>query len=232
MTTLKSRQKLKSRALAPDFRTVADVLAALGDIPPERVMFHLRPGKATERDLLKNDRMGCPPCELVDGFIVEKAMGQEESILGVRFGRYLDEYAESNDLGYVSGADGLVRLFPGLVRGPDLAFFRWRRPRARVIPNEAISSAVPELAVEILSKSNTREEMDRKLLEYFRAGVRLVWIVDAKHRTVRVHTSATTFIDLKDGDALDGADVLPGFRLPLAKLFARHAKAPKKRKKK
>ena len=77
------------------------------------------------------------------------------------------------------------------------------------------------MAAEILSKSNTPAEMKRKRREYFEAGVKLVWLIDPKTRTANVYTAPEepTFID-RDG-VLDGGNVLPGFKLPLAELFAR-----------
>jgi Uma2 family endonuclease len=83
-----------------------------------------------------------------------------------------------------------------------------------------VPQLAPDLAVEVLSPSNTRAEMARKRGEYFRAGVRLVWEIDPRKRGVRVYTAADQFTDLSAGDALDGGTVLPGFTLPLADLFA------------
>jgi Uma2 family endonuclease len=76
------------------------------------------------------------------------------------------------------------------------------------------------LAVEVLSLSNTAGEMARKRDEYFRAGVRLVWEIDPRARTVRAYTAADQFRDLTAADTLSGDPVLPGFTLPLADLFA------------
>jgi len=83
--------------------------------------------------------------------------------------------------------------------------------------------------VEILSPSNTRKEMARKLGEYFEAGVLLVWVIDPAKRTAEAYTNpdAKTAVDV-----LDGGDVLPGFRLPLAKLFEKLAPGKPARKKK
>jgi Uma2 family endonuclease len=108
----------------------------------------------------------------------------------------------------------------GLVRLPDVGFVSWDRLPGRRVPDEPIPNVVPDLAVEVLSPSNTAREMSRKRGEYFRAGVRLVWEIDPRTRTARVYTSETVFTDLTAGDELDGDPVLPGFRLPLAVLFA------------
>jgi Uma2 family endonuclease len=79
---------------------------------------------------------------------------------------------------------------------------------------------VPDLVIEVLSKGNTPKEMARKLDEYFRAGVRLVWYVNPKKRTVRVYTARNRSVLLLENDTLDGGDVLPGFALSIRDWFA------------
>ena len=74
--------------------------------------------------------------------------------------------------------------------------------------------------VEVLSEGNTRAEMDRKRGEYFRAGVRVVWEIDPRRRTLRVYEAADRYTDLTEADTLAGDPVLPGFRFPLSDLFA------------
>jgi Uma2 family endonuclease len=76
------------------------------------------------------------------------------------------------------------------------------------------------LVVEILSESNTEKEMARKYREYFQAGVQLVWEVDPKTRSVAVYTSPDHSSLLNEAQTLDGGNVLSGFTLPLAQLFA------------
>jgi Uma2 family endonuclease len=159
--------------------------------------------------------------ELVQGVLVEKIMGYPESSLAVRLIVMLGNFVEENDRGNIAGPDGAVRLFSGLVRIPDISFISWDRLPGRQIPSEPILGLVPDLAVEVLSPSNTAEEMERKLGEYFLAGVRLVWLVDPAQRTVRVYTSPEQFVVLTEGDTLDGDSVLPGLALPLKQIFAR-----------
>jgi Uma2 family endonuclease len=113
---------------------------------------------------------------------------------------------------------------------PDVAFISWKQLPNRKYPNEPIASLIPELAVEVLSESNTRGEMERKLREYFFTGTRLVWIVDPVQRTVDVHTAPDRITRLKEGEVLDGGDVLPGFQLPLERLFARVEKTRTRRR--
>jgi len=78
---------------------------------------------------------------------------------------------------------------------------------------------VPSLAVEVISETNTRGEMKRKLKDYFKAGVELVWYVDPKERVVRVYNSEDDCRTLTEHDSLDGASVLPGFQLSVRRLF-------------
>jgi Uma2 family endonuclease len=123
-------------------------------------------------------------------------------------------------MGLVTGADGPVRLMPGVVRLPDGGFFSWDRfPNGRV-PTAPIPPVAPDLAVEVLSESNTPGEMARKRQEYFAAGTRLVWEVDPEARTVVVYTTPEQFTTLNATETLQGGAVLPGFTLALGELFA------------
>lgn len=204
---------------SPTPRTVADLLEQLGDVPPSRVRLAPPPGAAAERDVIEIHGRENRLFELVDGVLVEKAMGFEESRYAVLLAGYLLAFLKDFDLGVVLEADGMMKLLPGIVRIPDVSFLSWARYPKGLRPGE-IPSLAPDLAVEILSPSNTRNEMARKLDEYLRAGVRLVWYVDPKAREVRVHESPEASAVLTAGDVLDGGAVLPGFRLPLSDFFA------------
>ena len=200
--------------------TLADLLKELGGIPPQRIRFHPPPGTATEQDVLDIEARENRLCELVDGVLVEKAMGYLESILAIALGRHLSNFVVPRNLGYVSGEAGMMRLFAGLVRIPDVAFASWERfPEGR-LPEAPIPDLVPDLAVEVLSAGNTPAEMERKRREYFDAGVKLVWLVEPRSRCVTVFTSADEYHDLVQGDVLDAAEVLPGFSLELRHLFS------------
>lgn len=201
----------------PPIRTIAELLHQLGDIPADRVRWNPIPGTATIDDLLRSENEGC---ELVDGTLVEKPMGQEESMLASWIGYYINHLLKAQNLGYATGEQGLVELPDGPVRGPDIAFFSWESIAAKRRPSEPIPLMAPDLAVEVLSPSNTRREMERKRGEYFRSGTRLVWEVDPRARIVRVYTAVDRFADLTEADTLDGGAVLPGFSLPLKNLFA------------
>jgi Uma2 family endonuclease len=200
--------------------TLQDLIKRLGNIPLSRVLVDPPPGSATEADLLEAERRYHRLYELVDGTLVEKGMGYQESLLAVALISFLRAFVVPQNLGVVSGADGAVRLFPGLVRIPDVAFASWDRFPDRKIPEEPIPSLAPDLVIEVLSKSNTRPEMKRKRGEYLDVGVRLVWEVDPKRRKVSVYTPDGAVTVLKASQRLDGGDVLPGFVLELNELFA------------
>jgi Uma2 family endonuclease len=205
----------------PKLRTMADLLEHLGGIPPERVRLQPAPGTATERDILQILQREDLACELIDGVVVEKAMGWMESFLAMRLGHFIQSYLDDHDLGVITGEEGMLRLLPHQIRIPDVAFYSWDHFPNRELPTKPIPPLYPDLAVEVLSEKNTEEEMGRKLREYFKAGTKLAWLVDPKNRAVRVYTSPRKFKLMTEEETLDGGDVLPGFHLPLRKLFAR-----------
>jgi Uma2 family endonuclease len=124
----------------------------------------------------------------------------------------------------------MIRMPANLVRIPDVAFFRWKRFPRRELPDEGAPEIAPDLAVEVVSKSNTPREMERKLGEYFGAGVKLVWFIDPQARTATVYTSPTRSRVLTVDDSLDGGKVLPGFSLAVSSLFANLENRSRKRK--
>jgi Uma2 family endonuclease len=218
------------------FPTFADVQERLGHIPESRILSYPAPGTATVQDLLDHSITGDRGHELVDGILVQKAMGFRDDYLGSWLIHLLLTYLDTHNLGAVSGAQGLIRFKLDLVRVPDVSFIRWdsvEDPDEIENPAGAFLEYPPDLAVEVLSPSNTRKEMEIKLGEYARAGVKLVWYVDPERKEVDVFPKANakrkkTFIL---ADTLDGGDVLPGFTLPVAKIFEKRAPAPKPGKK-
>jgi Uma2 family endonuclease len=200
--------------------TLADLIDDLGGISPSRILRHPAPGTATEEDVRNFVERKVSLCELVDGVLVEKAMGFRESILALALVEILKPFVRQHNLGLVSGEAGLVRLAPGLVRGPGVAFFSWVRIPGGCVPNQPIPDLAPDLAIEVLSESNTPAEMDRKRREYFAAGAAQVWQIDPEARSIEVFTSPAESTLLQESQTLEGGNVLPGFSLPLARLFA------------
>lgn len=214
----------------PTYDTMNDLLVSLGGISPRRVLFDPTPGTATVKDVIRH-RNGPRRrlVELVDGVLVEKTMGFAESQVGSEVNYLLTRYTkEHGNPGVVTGADGSIKVLRKLVRIPDVAFVSWDRLPNGQVPLAKVPEVVPNLAVEVLSEGNTRREMDRKLKEYFLAGVDLVWYVDPDERTVRVFTSPDDVATLTEKDTLTGGAVLPGFAVPVADLFASLPPKPKK----
>jgi Uma2 family endonuclease len=212
----------------PHIKTLADLRKRLGGIPLDRIWFHPAPGTATAKDVIEVENRENRLCELVDGTLVEKAMGFEEARLALLLGHLIFSYLEDNDLGVCVGADGMMRIAPGLVRIPDVSFIAWDRLPCRETPKKTIPALAPDLAVEILSEGNTKSEMVRKVREYFTAGVRLVWLIDPKKRTARVFSAREKSVLVHAEHELDGGDVLPGFAVRLADLLDR-GRRPRKR---
>lgn len=203
--------------------TAADLVERFGAIPLARVRLDPAPGSATEADVVaihdQEDRL----YELVDGVLVEKTVGAYESYLAYLLGTLLNQFVMEYKPGIVLGPDGMLRLAPGLVRIPDVSYISFDRLPNREVPRDPIAELAPDLAVEVLSRGNTRQEMERKLADYFAAGVRLVWYLDPQRREVRVFTSPEAVAVVGESQTLDGGNVLPGFSLELQRLFAEPA---------
>jgi Uma2 family endonuclease len=199
--------------------TVADLYRRFGPMAFERIRQNPPPGAGTVEDVdwLNNheDRL----YELVDGILVEKTVGLEESIIAGDILTILNVFVKPRRLGRVAGADGTIQLDVNLVRIPDVAFFSLERLPGGEIPKEPIPLLVPDLAVEVISGSNTPKEMAEKLKDYFEKGVGLVWLVRPKSRVVDVYTAPDQFTRLTVSMRLDGGDVLPGFSVPVGELF-------------
>lgn len=167
--------------------------------------------------------------ELIDGRLVERSMGNKASWVAFELAIYLREFVRAKGLGWVLCGDTGFRLDPqrpNLVRKPDVAFVRAGR-----LPNEELAEAydqlAPDLAVESVSPNDTVRELEEKIDEYLRAGVRLIWVVNTDLRTVKVFRPDGTITLLRNGDELSGEQVLPGFRCRVSDLFVnpvtRHA---------
>ncbi len=204
----------------PGTDTLADVVERLGDVPLDRILWTPRPGTATEADVIRlADGEPKRLVELVDGILVEKAMGYREGLLAASLMVFVAGFVRSRKLGVVGAPDSLMRLASGQNRMPDVSFTAWANLPTGDAHLGRVAPFAPDLAVEILSPSNSRAEIERKRREYFAAGTKLVWEIDPDARTVAVYTDPTALTLLGATDTLTGGAVLPGFTLPLADLF-------------
>jgi Uma2 family endonuclease len=126
-----------------------------------------------------------------------------------------------HDLGVVVGAETgfIVERDPDTVLGVDAAFISHER-LSTLEDLDKFAPFAPDLAVEVMSPSNTKREMEEKVALYFAAGARAVWVFNPKRKSVAVYASPTDVRVLGGHDTLDGDEVLPGFKLELSKLFA------------
>lgn len=201
--------------------TLADVLHAVGDQPPDRVLLDPQPGTATEADLLRHSTAHPKRrVELVNGTLVEKPMGAREAYLAFTLIGYLWAYQRTHNIGVFGAPDALMRLAAGMVRLPDIHFTSWANLPADSAHLRPVVDYPPDLAVEILSESDRPGMTAQKLREYFDAGTQVVWVIDQDDQTATVYTAPDVFTTLTATDTLDGGTLLPGFALPLADLFA------------
>jgi Uma2 family endonuclease len=219
MTSAASTRLPHSRL--PKDWNLSDLQKHLGGVPLERIRLFPPPGYATEEDVIQIEAREDRLCELEDGILVEKPMGWYESALAVEISAKLTAYLEAHDLGKALGESGSLEILPGVVKIPDVSFVSWERFPQKKLPRRPIPPLVPDLAVEVLSETNTPEEMGKKLKKYFEAGVRLVWYVDPATRSAKAYTSPDDVTEIGEDGVLDAAEVLPGFRLSLREVFAK-----------
>jgi len=209
-------------AMSGRFHDLAEFLRDLGDIPASRVVMDPWPGTATEEDLLLFVERDKRFVELIDGTLVEKPMGSQESLIACLLIAALNNFVRPRRLGYVLGEAGLLRMVIGRIRMPDVSFISVEDLPDGRLPKTPVWRLPPRLAVEVLSETNTAAEMRRKMVEYFDSGARLVWIVDPEAQTVAIYTTASERPERVIGPegVLDGGAVLPGFELKVADLFS------------
>lgn len=159
--------------------------------------------------------------ELVKGELIKAPpFGSEHGNLAMRLGWRLAQYVESRKLGRVYAAETGFHLSsnPDTVRAPDAAFVR----QSRVAEAGTVAGfwpGAPDLAVEVISPSDTYSQVQEKALHWLNAGTLMVVVVDPRQQTITVYRSLTDIVILTTGDELEGKDVVPGWTLPVDELF-------------
>ena len=158
--------------------------------------------------------------ELVDGEVVEMAPANEQhGATALNIGTGFNIYSRQQGIGRASVETGYVlRRGPDTVRGPDVAFALEGKDNWESLSNRFVSGA-PDIAVEIISPSNTVAEIERKRGEYFAAGSQRVWVAHPSTRTVTVHRADGTTTTYTGDDVITDEYLLPGFSLPLSEIF-------------
>jgi len=198
--------------------TLVELAERFGDIPANRICMSPPPGQATEEDVLYYDDHEDRLFELVDGTLIEKAMGSYEShIAGQIFG-FLFIYIQAHPIGKLFPGDGQLRLRKQRIRIPDVSFVTNERVQRSDFKKAQIASLSPNLAVEVISESNSKKEMDDKLKEYFATGSEEVWYVYPLTRELHQFTSLSEVIVHRE-DGVVTTRLLPGFELAVKEIF-------------
>jgi Uma2 family endonuclease len=147
--------------------------------------------------------------------------GAYECWLATRLAALMQPYCQSNNLGRTMVETLFVLDAHGdLQRRPDVAFVSFERwPKNRRVPRTSAWSVVPNLAVEVISVSNSADEVMAKIREYFAAGCEQVWVIYPTEEWIYVYRSATETRILTKADVLSGDSMLPGFKVAVRELF-------------
>jgi len=162
--------------------------------------------------------------ELVNGEVIEMTpVGGTHGRVTLRFARRIADHVDRGGGGEVVVGDvGFVLPLPGdpeRVRAPDVVFIgRDRLPEGR-LPQGFVRGA-PDLALEVLSPTDNPVETQQKVRDYLEAGSRLVWVAAPEAKTVTVYRRDGSARLVREHEALDGEDVLPGLQIPLAEVFS------------
>jgi Uma2 family endonuclease len=160
-------------------------------------------------------------CELVRGDLrvmspASPRHGRIVFLLWTPVGQYLDEHPVGDAYGAETGFQ--IATTPDTVRAADLSLVLAERGLDE--DQGGFLLGAPDLVAEVLSPGNRRGEIDAKTREWLDAGCKIVWIVDPDRRTITIHSSNSEPQTLGAGDVLTAPTLMPGFALPVAKVFA------------
>lgn len=166
------------------------------------------PIDGSQQELVRGEVVTMPPPGFVHGVV------QGNVYFALR------QYANRTKSGRVTVESGVItENGADTVRGPDVAFWSFDRLPAEHTP-VVYANVAPDLVAEVVSPSNTRKQVARKVREYFTSGVQLVWVVDPDEQTVTVYHKPGDGTVLWEDATVTGGDVLPGFECPVRDLFA------------
>jgi Uma2 family endonuclease len=160
--------------------------------------------------------------ELVRGELRQMSpAGAEHGNRAMRFGATLYTFVRQHQLGVVFAAETgfILQTNPDTVRAPDVSFVRAERLPKEGLPAGYLPIA-PDLAVEVISPSETAEEIQEKVQDYLKAGTEQVWLLYRRTGTIIIHHRSGKIESLHDTDVLDGGNTIPGFRIAVADIFA------------
>ena len=160
--------------------------------------------------------------ELLDGELIEHPFfGAQHGVVAMEIATLLAVDVGANHLSevFATGKGFILRRNPDTVRAPDASFMARDRLPAGELPGGYMELA-PDLAVEVVSPSDSVREVEDKLGDWLRAGTQQVWVIDPSSRTVRVYRSPEECTELSEGDRLEGNELIPGLSCEVSGLFA------------
>ena|SRR5437870_5531485 len=160
--------------------------------------------------------------ELVKGELIKMApAGFQHGVVAMNIGAPLHDYVKRNDLGVVYAAETgfILSRNPDTVRAPDAAFNRKQRVE-KIGSVKGYWVGAPDLAIEVVGPGDTVAEVEEKVAGWLEAGTAIVWVVSPKLHTVTVYRSLVEIATLTEKDLLDGGEVVPGFQIKVAEIFA------------
>ena len=175
----------------------------------------------TAEELFKMPDDGYHRYELVRGELRTMAPpGTYHGKSATRVGMHLGNFVNENDLGevYIAEVGFLIGSNPDHVRAPDVAFVR-REREDEVGEMHGYFPGPPDLAIEVISPNDIYREVNEKVQDWLDAGTRMVIVINPRRREVRVHAPLADTVILTPGDTLDGGDVVPGWTIPVSRVF-------------
>jgi Uma2 family endonuclease len=159
--------------------------------------------------------------EIVNGELIDMGnSGAKHGYVAVILSAALFNCVSTPKLGAIFDSSTAFKMKSGNKRSPDVSFMAKERLQGLDELPDGFLEGAPDLAVEILSLSNTVAEIHDKLVEYFENGARLVWVIHPKEQYVLVYRSSQEPDRLlKSTYSLDGEEIVPGFTFPIAEFF-------------
>ncbi|MEP9412453.1 MAG: Uma2 family endonuclease [Candidatus Brocadia sp.] len=173
----------------------------------------------TEKELMSLPKEGYK-CELIQGKLVMGPAGIEHEEIGANLLTALRSFVSERKLGIVCGSSAGYWMKSGNLRSPDVSFIRKERLQGYKRPPKGFFKGSPDIAIEILSPTDTVESLHGKIVEYFENDTKLAWVVNPEEQTVLIYHSPQPSKLLTKNDLLDGEEILKGFTFPIAELFA------------
>jgi len=160
-------------------------------------------------------------CELIDGRIIPMSpTGIHHAYIEFNLGGELRNFVRKHKIGWVGGGEAgiYIQRNPDRVRGADVIFLS-REKFPQGIPEDGFLETAPDLVVEVMSPSDTWQEVREKIGEYFSVSATWVWIVEPDNRAILVYHTPTSFTEYVEGDVLKGEGTLEGFEVRIADIF-------------